>query len=123
MAITDYKNKDTEKKDIKKASTEDIINLITTEYYTKKIEELETQLFNVRCGNPIYENGPIYTGEEKKKNEIRLESEIRKYEQILKEFIRLENATPADAIEILETKYDAYNLIEGYDLDSFVFCG
>ena len=86
MAITDYKNKDTEKKDIKKASTEDIINLITTEYYTKKIEELETQLFNVRCGNPIYENGPIYTGEEKKKNEIRLESEIRKYEQILKEF-------------------------------------
>ena len=65
MAITDYKNKDTEKKDIKKASTEDIINLITTEYYTKKIEELETQLFNVRCGNPIYENGPIYTGEEK----------------------------------------------------------
>lgn len=48
---------------------------------------------------------------------------MKTIEQILKEFIRLENATPADAIEILETKYDASNLIEGYDLDSFVFCG
>lgn len=43
--------------------------------------------------------------------------------KIIKELFGNDCKTPADAIEILENKYDASNLIEGYDLDSFIFCG
>lgn len=48
---------------------------------------------------------------------------MKTIKEISKHLLGDDFTTPAEAIELLENNRDAYSLVEGYDLDSFVLCG
>ena len=81
-----YKYDVDEKLDIEKAEAKEVIELINGGYYIEIIQQLRKELSNVRAGNPIYDNGPIYTGSERDRMIISLEQQIDNYSKILEEF-------------------------------------